>query len=369
MKNETYIQEIKELIKKFPKHYAKMLHKTERKYLADYILESTKDLLSSDFFTFTTRTYFCINDLHEFPICPTCSKVIDNKNVANIMLGYNQYCSRSCINKDPNIRKKIDQTNLEKYGVTNALCLESSKEKNRQIKAANRKPPKPRIRKTKEELSLAHKHGYQKYIKTVKERHGVENISQLQSIKDKKKNTFNKHKNDDPNFLKNARNKAKNTTLKRYGVESPSQSYEIHKKQVSKYYFNGKKFNSAAEIVFFIWLTDNKIDFEYEPNIKLIYEFKGKQHRYFPDFLVNGEIIEIKGDHFFDTNGLMRCPFRKKSWSKEKKKEIDEHYEAKHQCMLKNNVKILKYSEMEKYFEYVGMKYGKDYLRQFKIFT
>ena len=108
MKNESYIQEIKELIDKFPKHYSMMLHKPQKEYLINYILESTQDLLSSDFFTFTTRTYFCINDLHEFPICPTCGHILDNNNVANIKLGYNQYCSRSCINKDPNIRNKID---------------------------------------------------------------------------------------------------------------------------------------------------------------------------------------------------------------------------------------------------------------------
>lgn len=42
-------------------------------------------------------------------------------------------------------------------------------------------------------------------------------------------------------------------------------------------------------------------------------------------------------------------------------------YEAKHQCMLKNNVIILKYKEYVKYVKYVNEKYGKNYIKQYKI--
>lgn len=341
-----------------------MLHCKERKYLLDYIIEETNDLLSSDFYTLTTRTYFCINDLHKFPICPSCGRIIDNKNVANIKLGYNQYCSRSCINKDPNIRRKIDSTNFKKFGVVNALCLESSREKNRQVKAANKKPKQNYIRKSKEEVSLNHKKGYyEKYIKTMNEKYGVNNISQLQEIKEKKKKTLLKNYGTTHfgyNFSKNY--------FKKHGIHNPSQSAEIHRKQVSKYTFEDKKFSSAAEIAFYIWLRDNQIDFEYEPNVFFTFEFNGIKRRYFPDFKVNNQIIEIKGDHFFDKNGKMKCPFKRKEWSDKTKENIDALYEAKHQCMIENNVKIILYSEMNFYFEYINKMYGKNYLKQFKNF-
>ena len=40
----------------------------------------------------------------------------------------------------------------------------------------------------------------------------------------------------------------------------------------------------------------------------------------------------------------------------------DAKYEAKHQCMITNKVKILKSADYEKYLKYVDEKYGKDFL-------
>ena len=40
--------------------------------------------------------------------------------------------------------------------------------------------------------------------------------------------------------------------------------------------------------------------------------------------------------------------------------------EAKHQCMLKNNVSILTSKDYKKYINYVEQTYGKDYLKSFK---
>lgn len=40
--------------------------------------------------------------------------------------------------------------------------------------------------------------------------------------------------------------------------------------------------------------------------------------------------------------------------------------EAKHQCMLKSNVIVLKGRDVKQYLDYVDQKYGKSYLKQFK---
>jgi hypothetical protein len=61
----------------------------------------------------------------------------------------------------------------------------------------------------------------------------------------------------------------------------------------------------------------------------LTYEFDGKTWTYFPDFKVNGQYIEIKGDHFFK-NGKMICPYRCKNWSDDKYEWICKKFEAKH---------------------------------------
>ena len=66
---------------------------------------------------------------------------------------------------------------------------------------------------------------------------------------------------------------------------------------------------------------------------------------------MDGRIYEVKGDHFFrinETTGKeeMYCPYRYPEWS-------DEYYawrcgleEAKHQCMISNDVIILRKNEM-----------------------
>lgn len=71
-----------------------------------------------------------------------------------------------------------------------------------------------------------------------------------------------------------------------------------------------------------------------------------------PDFKVGNQFIEIKGDHFFKPDGTMRNPYDCGQ---------DGLYEAKRQCMLKNNVKIIKTSEMAEIICYAKKKLGDNF--------
>ena len=51
-----------------------------------------------------------------------------------------------------------------------------------------------------------------------------------------------------------------------------------------------------------------------------------------------------------------------KDWTDEEYIMECAKYEMKHQCMLINNVKILRSAEYSKFLDYVSSKYGKDYL-------
>lgn len=66
---------------------------------------------------------------------------------------------------------------------------------------------------------------------------------------------------------------------------------------------------------------------------------------------IGNKIIEIKGLHFFENknpNGKMYCPYHKKDDTIEKIEWRNGLYEAKHQCMLKNEVIILtKYEDFQ----------------------
>ena len=88
------------------------------------------------------------------------------------------------------------------------------------------------------------------------------------------------------------------------------------------------------------------MDVVYQPKISFEYTIDGITHMYFPDFLINGKIYEVKGGHFFtiDENGneTMRCPFKHKNWTEQKIKEINRRYAEKYKCMKSNNVIIIK---------------------------
>ena len=92
----------------------------------------------------------------------------------------------------------------------------------------------------------------------------------------------------------------------------------------------------------------------------------GVEHKYHPDFLVEDKIVEIKGNHFFKEDGTMQNPWKNRNWTEEQQKDSDALYEAKHQCMLRNGVRIITGNEYKKYNIYVEKRYGKKYLKQFK---
>ena len=82
------------------------------------------------------------------------------------------------------------------------------------------------------------------------------------------------------------------------------------------------------------------------------------KHRYFPDFKIGDLIFELKGDQFFNENGIMQNPYDHSQ---------DKCFAEKQKCMMKNNVILLKSSEYQMFELYVKQKYGCNYLKQFKV--
>ena len=185
-------------------------------------------------------------------------------------------------------------------------------------------------------------------------KYGVDNIRKTQYCKKKIKETKkNNHGNENYNNIE----KHKKTCLMTYGVEWPMQDARIRAKARSKYSYNNLEFDSKQELCFYIWLKDTNKDFTYYPNINISYEHEGKMHSYIPDFIVEGQVVEIKGDHFFKEDGTMQNPFDHSQ---------DGLYEAKHQCMLKNNVKIIRQNECSIFIDYVIQTYGNAFIKSCK---
>ena len=201
---------------------------------------------------------------------------------------------------------------------------------------------------------------------TSKIKYGKENIFQTEEFKKKRSKTcIEKYGDEFPIRTKEIQEKVKNTCEERYGKETYVntekakktllEKYGIAHAPIHKYIFENEYFDSSWELAVWIWAKENNFEIKREP-IEIEYEFEGQKHSYFPDFEINGKLIEIKGSQFF-RNGKMINPYD------ESKNGL---FEAKHQAGLKNNVIFWKEEEMKSIIDYIEKKYTKNFLPLFK---
>lgn len=146
----------------------------------------------------------------------------------------------------------------------------------------------------------------EKIRQTCLERYGVDNPAKLDSIKSKIQDTIIKN-----NIHRNTGN---------YGV-----------------YYNGEKFDSKSELLYYYWCKENGFDIIKNPT-PIEYYIEGVRHLYYPDFIVNGQYVEIKGEHLIDNDGYL-LNFTDGVRLVEKTK-----------CLLEHNVKIILHSDVEKLY-------------------
>ena len=141
--------------------------------------------------------------------------------------------------------------------------------------------------------------------------------------------------------------------LKKYGVRRYAQTEEFHWKSQHRYIYDDETFDSFPELALYLYCIDHGYSIKRAPT-KLRYSYAGGEHYYIPDFEINGRLVEVKGDQFFKEDGTMQCPFDH---------SYDGLAEAKHQCMLNNNVLIVRSSEYKVVVDYFNSKYNRnDYL-------
>ena len=132
------------------------------------------------------------NGIEEHPKCPTCGKPLVFKGM------FFKFCSNICAQSSDEIKQKIKQTCLEKYGVDNYNKTKESKEKIKQ---------------------------------TCLEKYGVEYFWQSDECKEKIKQTcLEKYGVDSPLKSEKIRNKGKQTCLEKYGVDNPAKLEENKEK-------------------------------------------------------------------------------------------------------------------------------------------
>ena len=368
--NKEYFLHLIEIFKTH-RNACSVIKNKSNKHLLQWI-DNQLPKLADKVYKLSTKCYWIFNNFTDFPICSTCGKNtgFKNKNV-KVHEGYHKFCCNRCTQKDEEVNEhkkagcmkslgvehplqsklcmeKYHKTCLKKLGVDHNFKSDTCKEKRKKTWNKNfgyDNPMKSPVVK-------------QRHAKNFKKKYGVNNPSQLESVKRKKqKTTFKNYGVNNPmqsDILKLAN---ENTCYAKYGVRHYVQSIDFIQKAHKKYIYDEKNFASAPELAFYIWLKDNNKSFTYQPIVDLSYEFEGKMHKYFPDFVVDGQLIELKGDQFLKEDNTWQNPY---DHSK------DSFYEAKHQCAIANNVIILYHKDYQKYLDYVKEKYGATFLKQFK---
>ena len=293
-------------------------------------------------------------------ICLTCGKPT---NFISMNKGYRKHCNKKCLNEDKDVQLKRLNTNLDKYGYKTSFSTKETQDKVKQTikeKYDVTNPFQSEQIKEKIKQNNIKKYGVEnpqqrpdvqeKTKNTCLERYGTEYAIKSDEIQNKIKQTcINKYGVENVFASDYGKQKIKETCLQKYGCENPQQNREIQIKTLSHYKYNDINFDSSWELAVYIYCIDYNIYIEREP-IRLEYiNSKGKKSYYFPDFMINNQIIEIKGPQFLDENGNLK--------NKEKQ-----------QCMKENNVFLWTIKDVQPYLDYCINKYQDKYwYKQYKI--
>lgn len=249
-------------------------------------------------------------------------------------------------------QQNIEQSMLEKYGVKNAFQVNKFKEKASSTKLAKYgSSTYHNIEQTKS--TNIEKYGVdnpaksvsvqQKIATTNNQRYGAACVFASEAIKEKIKAT-NRERYGHDYAMQNEQIqlKAAESMMVHYGVEHYTQTLDYHLKSHHKYVYTTESFDSFPELCLYMYCIANNIQIVRHP-CSLTYFDGSTKRRYFPDFKINDELVEIKGKQFLASDGSWCCPFDH---------DLDYIAEAKHQCAIANGVKILYKEDYQKYLDW-----------------
>ena len=292
-----------------------------------------------DTFTFSQKAYHYFHNDPELTLghCHICGKPCLFKSFKS---GYCKYCSHKCrrYDMDPmqsnESKLKLSETKKRQY--SDKEWHDSVVNKNKQTcesKYGGVGYSSPKLKEKSLSTNLTKNgnrqyHNYDKITKTNNLKYGVCFPFQSKEIQEKVNKTY----------IEKFGSKRNSDTFKKYcesiGVENISQTHEWAVKTHKKIKYKNISFDSNWEIIVYKFCEDHNLNFEYQPNVLFEYEFNNEKHYYHPDFLIEGKLFEVKGEHFFDGDKMIN-PFNRNEYG-------DKYAEAKHQCMIRNNVTIIR---------------------------
>ncbi len=237
-----------------------------------------------EFIPNSPRQVYC-KDIHYRP-CPICGKMMPIKQMSDIP----RACSKECI------KKRMEQTNLKRYGTIDGGNSESAKAKRRQTN----------LKRYGVENPFQSEEFKQKSKETIQARYGVEYISQSSEIQQKISNTWNSKSDEE---IASISDKRRQTCLSVYGVENPAQSKEVQdkikqtdlKKYGVEYHISSKEIrNKSNKTMLFRYGTIHPMSLETFQNKKkeTCIQIYGADHP-----LRSSKYVEKLRLHYLDTKG------------------------------------------------------------------
>ena len=292
-----------------------------------------------DNFSFSQKLYHYLYDDPELKLghCVVCGNKCLFKSFTS---GYCEYCSykcrRSVINPMESLesRKRLSNTKKKKYADKewHDSVVNKSKETCEKLYGGiGMASQKLRDKTLDTNLFLYGNKNYrnlEQIKKTNQLKFGVDYPFQSKEIQNKVTETY---------INKFGKTRNKDTFVKyceSIGVKNISQTHEWAVKTHKKVKYKDLTFDSNWELIVYKFCEEHQLNFEYQPNILFEYKFDGEKHYYHPDFMIEGKLFEVKGEHFFDGDKMI-CPYNRNEY-------LDARAEAKHQCMIKNNVTIIR---------------------------
>ena len=310
---------------------------------------------------------FCLkNNISSHPTCHNLdctNKVHWNKNKREFF----HHCSNKCKNEDPEVQEKMKETTISHFGVEHAAQSKEVQKKQRETTkkrfgveyASQTKEFRERVKQTcmkkfNAPSTFQSKEIQQKIKNTLIQKYNVEDFHEIEDFKSRQQQGWmDKYGVVHPMKSDDIKKKVKDSHIRNWGSWF-SQTHMFYKLKKHKFYsekYPELTFDSTWEVKVYEFCRDNNIPVEYSPEISYPYEYDGKTWTYHPDFLINGKVYEVKGDHFFRINEStgkeeMFNPYRSPKWSDEQYAWVCGKFEAKHQCMLENSIKIIRDSDI-----------------------
>lgn len=171
--------------------------------------------------------------------------------------------------------------------------------------------------------------------------HTKEAINKAQMSRE---NTISNYPGGKEAFYKEVASKAKDT-IDNYpeGRDKFYSNRQSKSNKCRKYIYNELSFDSSWELAFYIYNIDNNNDIVKCDSQHFTYYYNDKVYYYFPDFILNGEYIDIKGDHFVNSEGVLVSVYKNTNLDKLK---------CKYKCIIDNNVKLLFYNDIKPILNY-----------------